>query len=79
MNTKQIKLPQRTQLSGWDYNSSRELRMTGREWHTRARRETFKTERGNDAAWGGGVEVYLDGKPMGTDLAARRAEQAVTP
>jgi glycyl-tRNA synthetase alpha subunit len=35
--------------------------MTGKEWHQYAKREEFKTERGSDAAWGGGMEIWLDG------------------
>lgn len=61
---KLIKLPPRTKLYGWDYNKARELCMTGREWHQYGKRAEFKSERGNDAAWGNGLEVYLDGTPM---------------
>ena len=57
---KNIKLPPRTKFRGWDYNKQTELRMTGREWHEYAKRETFKTERGADAAWGGRCEVWFD-------------------
>jgi hypothetical protein len=59
---KNIKLPPRTKFRGWDYNKWTELRMTGREWHEYAKRETFKTERGADAAWGGRCEVWFDNK-----------------
>lgn len=59
---KLVALPPRRVFSGWDYNKERELRMTGREWHEYAKREMFKTERGSDAVWGAGVEIYLDGK-----------------
>lgn len=38
--------------------------MTGKEWHEYAKRETFKSERGADAAWGSGVEIWLDGTDM---------------
>lgn len=62
MHQKLITLPPRTKFFGWDYNKNEELRMTGREWHEYAKRQEFKTERGSDAAWGAGVEIYLDGK-----------------
>lgn len=35
--------------------------MTGKEWHEYAKREEFKTEHGSDSAWGGGMEIWLDG------------------
>jgi len=35
--------------------------MTGKEWHTYAKRETFKSERGSDSAWGSACEIWLDG------------------
>lgn len=58
-------LPPRTKLFGWDYNKAKEFRMTGREWGQYARVETFKFERGNDAAYSGnGIEVWLDGKDI---------------
>jgi hypothetical protein len=62
MNVKLMKLPPRKKLWGWDYNKNRELQMTGKEWHEYARRPELKTERGGDSAFGGGVEVWLDGK-----------------
>jgi len=61
--TKTIKLPPRTKLHGFDYAKACDLVMTGREWHQLAKRESFKTERGSDAAWGSGFEIYLDGTP----------------
>jgi hypothetical protein len=58
-------LPPRTKLFGWDYNKAKEFRMTGKEWGQYARVETFKFERGNDAAYSGnGIEVWLDGKDI---------------
>ena len=62
-NTMQYKLttlPPRTKFFGWDYNKAKQFRMTGREWHEYAKRETFKTERGGDSAWGSGMEIYWD-------------------
>jgi len=64
---KLIKLSPRKKFWGWDYNKNRELRMTGKEWHAHARRDQFKTERGGDSAFGGGIEVWLDG----TDITRR--------
>jgi hypothetical protein len=61
---KLIKLPPRTKLYGYDYSKNVQLRMTGKEWHAYARRETFKVEHGGDAAFGGRCEIYLDGKPV---------------
>ena len=58
---KTMTLPSRTKLWGWDYNKQKQFRMTGKEWHQYAKREEFKTERGSDAAWGGGMEIWLDG------------------
>jgi hypothetical protein len=58
-------LPPRTKLYGWDYNKAKEFCMTGKEWGQYARVETFKFERGNDAAYSGnGIEVWLDGKDI---------------
>jgi hypothetical protein len=65
---KMMTLPSRTKLWGWDYNKAQQFRMTGKEWHEYARRPEFKTERGADSAWGGGVEVWLDG----TDIDKRQ-------
>lgn len=62
MNHKLTTLPPRTKFYGWDYNKDQELRMTGKEWHEYAKRAEFKTERGSDAVWGNGCEIYLDGK-----------------
>jgi hypothetical protein len=59
--TKTMQLPPRTKLYGWDYNTDRQLRMTGKEWHAYAKRTEFKTERGSDSAWGSKCEVWLDG------------------
>ena len=67
---KKITLPSRTKLWGWDYNKQKQLRMTGKEWHEYAKRETFKSEHGADAAWGGGCEIWLDGTDI--DKRARR-------
>lgn len=61
---KTVTLPARTKLWGYDYNKDQQFRMTGREWHEYAKRETFKSERGADAAWGGGCEIWLDGLNM---------------
>jgi len=58
---KQMTLPPRTKLWGYDYKKNLQLRMTGKEWHAYAKRQEFKTEHGSDSAWGGGVEVWLDG------------------
>ena len=58
------KLPPRTKFWGFDYKKAEQLRMTGKEWHEYAKRETFKTERGSDSAWGSGMEVWLDGTDM---------------
>lgn len=58
---KLIQLPSRRKLWGWDYKKNQQLRMTGKEWHAYARRQEFKTEHGGDAAFGGGIEVWLDG------------------
>lgn len=57
---KNIKLPSRKKFRGWDYIKWIELRMTGKEWHEYAKRDTFKTEYGADAAWGGKCEVWFD-------------------
>ena len=65
---KQMTLPPRTKLWGWDYTKKTQLRMTGKEWHQYAKREEFKTERGSDAAWGSGMEIWLDG----TDIDKRK-------
>ena len=59
--TKTMQLPPRTKFYGWDYNTDRQLRMTGKEWHAYAKRTEFKTERGSDSAWGSKCEVWLDG------------------
>ena len=59
-----IKLPPRTKYWGYDYKKDIQLRMTGKEWHEYAKRETFKTERGSDSAWGTGMEIWLDGTDM---------------
>ncbi len=59
---KQVTLPPRTKFWGWDYNKNQQLRMTGKEWHAYARRAVFKSEHGGDSAFGGGVEIWLDGK-----------------
>lgn len=64
---KLIKLPPRRKFWGWDYKKDQQLRMTGKEWHAYARRDQFKTERGGDSAFGGGIEVWLDG----TDVSRR--------
>jgi hypothetical protein len=61
---KLVTLPPRTKFWGWDYKKQEQLRMTGKEWHQYAKRETFKSEHGVDAAWGGGCEVWLDGLDM---------------
>lgn len=61
---KQLKLPPRTKFWGWDYGKQEQLRMTGKEWHAYARRDTFKSEHGGDSAFGGGVEVWLDGRDV---------------
>jgi hypothetical protein len=59
---KKERLPPRNKLFGWDYNKSVQFRMSGREWHVYAKRDTFKVERGGDAAYSGnGIEVWLDG------------------
>ena len=58
---KLVKLSPRKKLWGWDYKKNQQLRMTGKEWHAYARRDQFKTERGGDSAFGGGIEVWLDG------------------
>ena len=58
---KSVVLPPRTKFYGWCYRKQQQLRMTGKEWHQYAKREEFKTERGSDAAWGNGCEVWLDG------------------
>jgi hypothetical protein len=58
---KTLCLPPRTKFYGWDYNTDTQLRMTGKEWHVYAKRGEFKTEHGSDSAWGGKVEVWLDG------------------
>lgn len=58
---KTMTLPSRTKLWGFDYNKAQQLRMTGKEWHEYAKRPEFKTERGSDAAWGSGCEIWLDG------------------
>ena len=58
---KTMTLPPRTKLFGWCYRKQQQLRMTGKEWHAYARRDQFKTERGGDSAFGGGIEVWLDG------------------
>lgn len=54
------KLPPRTKFWGYDYKKGTLLRMTGKEWHEYAKRETFKSERGGDSAWGSGCEIYWD-------------------
>jgi hypothetical protein len=59
-----VVLSPRRKYWGWDYNTNRQLRMTGKEWHEYVRREEFKTERGGDSAFGGWVEVWLDGTDM---------------
>lgn len=61
---KTIKLPPRRKMYGRDYEKRQQLCMTGKEWHQYAKRDSFKTERGSDSAWGNSVEVYVDGKPM---------------
>ena len=58
---KLVKLSPRKKFWGWDYKKDQQLRMTGKEWHAYARRDQFKTERGGDSAFGGGIEVWLDG------------------
>lgn len=59
---KPVKLPARTKLFGYDYNKNLELRMTGKEWYTYAKTDTFYTDHGIDAATcGKGLEVWLDG------------------
>lgn len=67
---KTMTLPSRTKLWGFDYNKAKQLRMTGKEWHIYAKRETFKSERGSDAAWGSACEIWLDGLDM--DKRARK-------
>jgi len=66
--TKAIKLPPRTKLYGYDYNKNQTLHMTGKEWHTYAKRDTFKHPFDRDArdtAWSGtGIEVWLDGATL---------------
>jgi len=64
MHYKQVKLPPRKKLYGFDYNKLKQLHMTGKEWHEYGRLSLFKTERGSDSAWGNHLEIYLDGKPM---------------
>lgn len=59
--TKTMTLPSRTKLWGFDYNKGQQLRMTGKEWHAYAKRDTFKTEHGSDSAWGNACEIWLDG------------------
>jgi hypothetical protein len=61
---KLIKLPPRTKFYGFDYTKNLQFRMTGKEWHEYARRETFKVEHGGDTAFGNKCEIYLDGKPV---------------
>ena len=64
MSIRLIVLPPRKKFYGYDYGKDQELHMTGKEWHTYAKREQFKTEHGGDTAWGNKCEIYLDGKPM---------------
>ena len=45
---KQIKLPPRTKLKGFDYRKSIELQMTGKEWHRYAKADTFRVGRDRD-------------------------------
>ena len=61
---KHAKLPPRKKLWGFDYRKNEQMRMTGKEWHAYARRDQFKTERGGDSAFCGGIEVWLDGKDI---------------
>jgi hypothetical protein len=35
--------------------------MTGKEWHTYAKRELFNYNRGDDSARGSNCEIWLDG------------------
>jgi len=58
---KLIKLPPRTKLYGYDYSKNVQLRMTGKEWHAYARRETAKGELDGDDAVGGLSGIDLDG------------------
>lgn len=61
MTRSSVTLPPRTKFFGWDYNKNVQMRMTGKEWHQYAKRETFKSERASDSAWGNGCEIWLDG------------------
>ena len=45
---KQIKLPPRTRLEGFDYRKGERLTMTGREWHQYAKADTFRQSRDRD-------------------------------
>lgn len=54
-------LKPRTKYFGWDYKRNTQLRMTGKEWHVYAKRQTFNHERGNDAVTGSSCEIWLDG------------------
>jgi hypothetical protein len=56
-----MKLSPRKKFYGWDYNKNRQFRMTGKEWHQYAKLHEFNTERGSDAAWGNGCEIWFDG------------------
>lgn len=59
---KQFKLPPRTKFYGLDHRKCLQYRMTGKEWHQYARRETFN--KGADYAWGNQCEIWLDKKPL---------------
>jgi len=67
MYQKQVKLPPRTKLYGFDYSKNADLCMTGREWHTYAKTDAFKVvrDRDNRDATANGCEVYLDGTRRG--------------
>ena len=54
-------LKPRSKYFGWDYTKNTQLRMTGKEWHTYAKRELFNYNRGDDSARGSNYEIWLDG------------------
>ena len=72
-------LPPRTKFYGYDYRKNVELRMTGKEWHAYAKRDTFKTERGSDAAWGNWCEIWLDGKNMQANYKPEPGQELIDP
>jgi hypothetical protein len=45
-------LKPRSKYFGWDYTKNTQLRMTGKEWHTYAKRELFNYNRGDDSVRG---------------------------